>query len=151
MADRFLRKGRKLAIAGVAITTQFVANIEKLLGEMSVSEGSIKGRVERQDIHERNAFTLFTPLATTGIVCTYDKDKFELVNSAMGKYVTVTGKLHFRGWEGIPVRVTMTDLEIHPPDDDLPTLASLRGLLSDSATGGLSAIDFIHTLRHGEK
>jgi len=38
-------------------------------------------------------------------------------------------------------------LEIHPRDDKLPLLGSLRGLAPGSS-GELSAVDFVRSLRH---
>jgi hypothetical protein len=150
-ANRFLRKTRRLVVGGVSITTEFIANIDKILSGIATSQGSVKGRVERLNIHKRNEFALYSPLSDQGIVCSFDNEHFDKVREAIGRNVTVTGTLHFYGVSPLPVRVTAKIIDIHPPDDELPTLASLKGILPDAATGGLSAVDFISMVRNGQK
>jgi len=136
----------KLMIAGVRVTTQFVANIDRLLVESSRSRGTIKGRVEKLNLHERHEFTLFTPIGGVAVACAFEEELFPQVQQAIRQNVTVTGLLSFPDDSCYPSRVQVEEIEIHPPDDQLPTLRSLFGAMP-GATGGKSAAEFVRGLR----
>jgi hypothetical protein len=147
LVDVFLRRNRSLSLNGVELTTRYIANIDDLLKMTIVSEGSFKGRIERLNIHNKNEFALYTPLSEHGVVCTFDPELFQEVRDAIGKSATVSGKLHFHGDEGFPAHINVNSIVTNPDDDELPTLASLRGIFPASAFGNQSAIEFIQTVR----
>lgn len=55
--------------------------------------------------------------------------------------------MYYYADQPFPKLVQVKSLEIHPCDDELPSLAGLRGLAPGS-TGDLSAVDFVRSLRH---
>lgn len=145
LADPVLR-GRRVRVAGVQLTTQFVANIDRALGREPKAKGTVKGRVERLNVHERHEFTLYPPIGGVPILCVFPEELFETVNRAVKRSVTVTGLLTFRPDSAYPDRVQVESIEMHPPDADLPTLGSLRGLLPN-ATDGKPAVEFTRVIR----
>ena len=68
------------------------------------------------------------------------------VRTALKKYVTVHGLMGYRIGNPFPISITVERFEINPPEQELPTLASLRGLAPD-LTGGLSSEEYIRQLR----
>jgi hypothetical protein len=136
----------KLMVGGVRVTTQFVANIDRLLLETFRSRGTVKGRVEKLNLHNRHEFTLFTPIGDVAIPCHFEEELFPQVRQAIRQNVTVTGLLSFTDDGSYPSRVDVEEIEIHPPDEQLPTLRSLYGAMPGAA-GGKSAAEFVKGLR----
>ncbi|HVA47032.1 MAG TPA: hypothetical protein VNH11_11755 [Pirellulales bacterium] len=66
---------------------------------------------------------------------------------AIKRNVTVRGPVYYFADQPFPKLVYVRELEIHPCDDELPSLGGLRGLAPGS-TGDLSAVDFVRSLRH---
>jgi hypothetical protein len=151
LAETFLRRKSTVSIAGIQITTRFVANIEELLGRYFMSEGSVKGRIERLNIHNKNECALYSPIHDRGIECSFDTETFPEVHAALGKNSTVLGKLKFSGRSALPEHIHITSVQIHPDDDELPTLGSLRGFLGASALGGMSTTEFLSSMRNGDE
>src|SRR6185312_1848107 len=46
-------RNKRVVVAGVTITTQFVANIDRLLAGSTRSMGTVKGRLEKLNLHGR--------------------------------------------------------------------------------------------------
>lgn len=147
LAQLTLGGKKKVQVAGVQLTTQFVANIDKLLGSTTRAKGTVKGRVEKLNVHERHEFTLYTPIGGFAVLCTFKEELFEQVQQAIKRNVTVHGTLLSKTDNPYPERVHVDKIEVHPSDDKLPTLAALRGLMPD-ATGGKTAVEFVQALRN---
>ncbi len=151
LAEAFLRRKSRVSVAETVITTRFVANIEDLLGRYFMSEGSVKGRIERLNIHNKNECALFSPIHDRGIECNFDTEVFQEVHAAVGRNATVQGRLKFSGRSALPEHIYITSVQLHPDDAELPTLGSLRGMLSEDALGGLSVAGFVASLRIGNE
>lgn len=139
-------KGRRVRVAGVQLSTQYVANIDRTLGTEPKARGTVKGLVEKLNVHGRHEFTLYPPIGTTEIRCTFPEDLYDTVLRAMKHSATVTGLLTFRADKAYPDWVQVEKIEVHSPDAQLPTLGSLRGLFPD-ATGGKTAVEFTQGIR----
>jgi hypothetical protein len=146
LAQLTLGGKKKVQVAGVQLSTQFVANIDKLLGSVIKSKGTVKGRVEKLNVHDRHEFTLYPPIGDCSIVCTFKEHLFGQVQSAIKQNVTVTGTLSFRPDSPYPEMVQVDFIDIHPSDDALPKLADLRGLMPD-ATNGKPVVEFLRAIR----
>lgn len=83
----------------------------------------------------------------TPITCRFSEGMLPQVREALKRNVTVRGSMHYDDDHPFPKLVQVTSLEVHPCDDELPSLAALRGLAPGS-TGDLSAVDFVRSLRH---
>jgi hypothetical protein len=142
------RGEKRVRVAGVQLSTQYVANIDKLVGTTTRSKGTVKGRIERLNVHDRHEFALYPPIGDAVVTCTFTDEQFEEVKRAIKQNVTVSGVLYYRGDSAYPERVQAEKIEIHPADEKLPTLGSLRGLMPE-ATGGKPVVEFLQTIRNG--
>jgi hypothetical protein len=141
--------GRRLAgveIASRRITTNFLANVDVLIGASIPSEGSVSGRLERLNLHEKKEFALYPPIEGFVVVCVFPDELTDKVIAAINRTVTVHGRLIFRPDSPFPERVQVRSLEIHPSDDELPRLSELRGLLR-GGIGNQTAVEFLNTIR----
>jgi hypothetical protein len=129
----------------VVINRAFREALDRIVGEDEYSYGSISGVIEGINIHERNRrFWLYPIVGATRIMGTFrarDKQKF---SQAVGKYVTVHGRLSYKSWDDFPYSVLADSLAIH--DEPYSDLGRIKGMSPD-ATGVLNAADFIDQLR----
>ncbi len=137
---------REIRIAKTKITSRFIANIDELIGSTVSSQGSVKGRLERLNVHNKLECVIYPPMPGYSIRCIFTDDLYDAIYGAVRKNVTVYGTLHFRPARPFPDWVQVMSIEVHPPDETLPKLADLRGTWKGS-TGGLGAIDFIQANR----
>jgi hypothetical protein len=148
LAEPVLKGEKKIVVAGTTLTTRYVAHIDDILGGWIPSKGTVKGRVEQLNVHERHEFTLFPPIEGYSIRCVFPEPLLETVRKSIKRNVTVYGALSFRKDNPYPARVRVNFIEIHPPDDELPTLASLKGMMP-GATDGKTPVEFVKALRDG--
>ena len=59
----------------------------------------------------------------------------------------MSGTLRYKQNEVFPYQIDVEKIEIHPPEEELPTLASLRGIAPDM-TGSLDSVEFVRKLRN---
>lgn len=144
LAGPLNKKAREVKVSGTKLTTQFIANIDKITGVAIPSEGFVKGRLERLNLHNRSFFTIFPPIPGFSIACHFSDEMYEQVYQGINKNVTVFGLLSFRPDRAIPEQVQVKSIEINPEDRDLPQLSAMRGTWS---TDGLSAVEFLRALR----
>lgn len=140
-----LRHTKEVWIDGKQITSRYVANIDEILKPAINSEGSVTGFLERLNVHNKNEFVLYPPL-WEAVICTFPEQMFEQVRAAIKRNVTVYGTLTHPQDKPYPAKVQVKSLEVHPPDDELPTLRELRGSFR-GCTGGKSTSEFIRAIR----
>jgi hypothetical protein len=145
-----LRRTKEVWVDQTQITFQYVANIDKILGAPIRSKGSVSGFLEGLNVHQKNEFILYPPIPGYRIVCSFPEEMFELVRSALKRNVTAIGTLFHHPDRPFPDRVHVDQLEVHPPNDQLPTLRDLGGSFS-GCTGGRSAVDFVRALRNEQE
>jgi hypothetical protein len=141
------RRGAGVEIGGRRITAAYIAHIDTLIGASIPSEGSVSGRLERINLHERNEFALYPPIEGFVVVCVFPDEMTDTVIAAINRTVTVSGRMTFKPDKPFPERVQVRAIEIHPPDNELPKLGELRGLLR-GAIGNRSAVEFIKAIRN---
>lgn len=139
------KKTKEIWIEGKQITSRYLANIDEILRPSFESEGSVTGVLERLNVHEKNEFSLFPPL-WGAVTCVFPAELFEKVRSAIKRNVTVFGKLMYPPDRPYPVKVQVKSLEVHPPDEELPTLSELRGVFR-GCLEGKTATEFIRAIR----
>jgi len=139
------RKTKEIWIGGEQITSRYLANIDELLKPSFESEGSVTGILERLNVHEKNEFSLFPPL-WGAVTCVFPPELFEQVRQAIKRNVTVFGKLMYPPDKPYPVKVQVKRLEVHPRDDELPTLRELRGVFRGCLEGKTST-EFVRAIR----
>jgi hypothetical protein len=139
------RHAKEVWVDGSRLTSDYVANIEGILGSAIPSIGQVTGRLERLNVHGRYEFVLF-PVAGTRIVCAFDESILEQVRMGVKRSVTVSGILYFQPDKPLPDRVRVQGMEIHPPDGELPRLRDLKGI-ARRCTGNMTSVDFVRAIR----
>ena len=76
------------------------------------------------------------------VACHFRSDLRDLAISALGAEVAVTGLLKYRSGEPFPYAINIDEIEVYPPENELPTIDDLRGLAPD-ATGDVPSEKFI--------
>ncbi len=135
-----LRKGttidekRAIQIDGIYLTSDFLATLDKVLDEVDTSYGSVSGVLEDVRTHNRSEFVIYPNLHNESIKCTFDESliDFETIRAAIRRTVTVYGRMHYSHTKPFPIRVDVEagGLEIHPLDEDLPSLNSMAGRMT---------------------
>jgi hypothetical protein len=121
-------RAASVEIAGEFLNPQFRESIRRLLEEGTISMGSVTGRLERVNVHDRSEFLLYTPVGSTYVRCRFPNHLLDDVRKAIKRNVTVHGALRSMLGRDVPMFAEVDRIEIHPDDDQLPTLASLRGI-----------------------
>ena len=139
------RHAKEVWVDGSKLTSDYVANIDRILGSAIPSHGQVTGRLERLNVHDRYEFVLF-PAAGTRIVCAFDQSIFEQVRMGVKRTVTVSGILYFQPDKPLPDRVRVEKMEIHPADEELPRLSDLKGI-ARRCTGKMTSVEFVRAIR----
>src|SRR5260370_42563342 len=87
------------------------------------SVGTVKGRLERLNLHNRNEFVIYPPVPGVQVTCLFPEELFSQVQAAIKQNITVSGRLVFRPGSAFPERVHVRRIEIHPAAEKLPQLA----------------------------
>ena len=102
--------------------------IAKIIGPDQVYEGSVTGRLLAINLHNRTRFAVYPPAGPLKVTCSFSRALKPRVIAALDRNVRVIGRLKYKHWAPHPHAITVQDIEVFPPNDALPTLASLRGL-----------------------
>jgi hypothetical protein len=111
-----------------------------------ISVGTFSGFIDAVNVHAEPVFFLYPTVGVPKIRCEFDRTLLDDVRTALKKYVTVHGLMAYRIGNPFPIAITVERFEINPPEHELPTLASLRGL-APRLTQGLSSEEYIRQLR----
>jgi hypothetical protein len=98
------------------------------------SRGSIIGRIEAINLHERREATLYDEVDHARVVLVFPEDMFEQVRQALRRRVEASGEI-IEDEAGRPTRVRLEELEVLPGDEELRPLADLVGLFPDLTDG----------------
>ena len=139
------RHAKEVWVNGSKLTSDYVANIERILGSAIPSVGQVTGKLERLNVHDRYEFVLF-PAAGTRITCAFDEFMLEQVRMGVKRTVTVSGVLYFQPDKPVPDRVHVEKIEIHPADKELPRLKDLKGI-APRCTGKMTSVEFVRAIR----
>ena len=139
-------KTKEVWVGQSRLTTQFEANIEHLLGSSVPSEGSVSGVLEQVNVHNKCEFVLYPPIPGHRIKCVFPDELFDQVRAAIKGNVTVSGTMDFYQDKPFPDRVQVKKMELHPPDDDLPTFGSLRGF-APNCSGSMESVEYVRSIR----
>ena len=121
--------------------------IKAALAPETTALGSVKGRLEFINLHGgKNVFRVYPIVGAPYVGCRFKKELAADAKRAIGRSVRVFGRLHYKVMEDFAHRVDAWEIDILPPDSDLPSLMNLRGIAPD-ATGHLSSEDFVRGVR----
>lgn len=130
----------------IVLDREFRAVIDTYIGPDELAEGSIAGVLEKVNLHGTHVFNIYPTVGPKQVVCDFPPDLRKKVKEALDNYVRVFGTLRYKWLSPFPHAVTVRDIEIFPPEDQLPTIFDLRGIAPD-ATDGLTAEEFIAKIR----
>ncbi len=136
------RNGQKLAV-----TKQLEVNIEKVLEKhLYINKGTITGYLDTLNVHKTDQFHIYPPIGPTKICCNFNEELLPKIKEGIKKYVNVLGTMHYRENEAFPFKIDAEDIEVYPPENELPTLESIKGMAPE-VTGDLDPVDFVKKLR----
>lgn len=130
----------------LALSKTISSQIDEILGQDRISSGSAKGKLDQINLHSGNVFTIY-PILGGKIRCVFPNELLEEVQAALGRYVTVSGRLKYKKLYKHPYEVQVQKIKVHPGDEDLPKLSDLWGLAPD-VLEGKSVEDYIWELRN---
>ena len=133
----------------VAIRSEQAARfaVKETVGEISVA--SYSGFIEALNVHREPVFYLYPVSGPARIHCVFDEPLLDDVKSAIKRYTTVYGAIEYLAGSAFPHRIVAERIEIHPDEDELPTLRSLAGSVPN-LTKGVDSVTYIRRLRDGE-
>lgn len=144
-----LRHGaQSVNIGNVKLTDKFLTRIDDLMGGATRSIGTVKGRMEKFDIHNKLEFTLYPSIPGFSIRCVFPQTLMVEAQSALTKNVLISGETHYIGENAFPQKVIVQSIEVLPTDDELPTLMDIRNSMPN-LVGGIPVRDFLESLRYG--
>ena len=123
-----------------------LANVEAILGDSTVTLGSLEGRLQAINVHTVPVFRIYNPQFPKGVSCRFTKTKLDHAISGLDRDVLVWGKIH-RNRKGIAQQVVAEDFEILSPEP-IPSISEMSGLVHNM-TNGLSLKEYLETLRDG--
>lgn len=131
--------------AEVQIGEVFIENVDSIIGPDQAEFGSVKGRIEYLNIHNKNVFYLYPP--TGGRVkCIFRENLKEKVIGGVNKSNSVQGILKLKRSEFLPYEIDAEDIIPIDDGESQTTLRSLRGIEPDRLKGEHPA-DFVERLR----
>lgn len=130
----------------VRIDDQFRDTVKRLLGNVTVSTGSMTGRIEGINIHGRYRFTMYPRIGPARIRGEFDPGLIESFKDSLEKVATVYGRLYYRGEDVHPYRITAEGIALRETSTPLDMLA-LRGAFPD-ITGSLTTEEFMDKVRN---
>lgn len=109
--------------------------------------GAIDGRLEAINVHDQaNVFYIYPVIGPTRIKCHFPELIRKAAVTSVDREIRVSGTLRYKARAPFPYEIEVENLEALPNDDELPTLASLRGI-SQNATEGVPSEVFVRRLR----
>jgi len=142
-----VRRGLKASIGSTRITDSFVSTVDAITASEAIADGSVTGILDKLDLHNKTEIVIFPAAGAAQVVCEFAEELLAQIKDGLKRTVTVRGTLHYRPGKPFPYRVDAKSMHIHPRDIDLPTLHDVRAF-GEWDTGGLSAIEFVRTIRN---
>jgi hypothetical protein len=151
MADEVHRSGTRMVVhsAGrrsITVDASFREQLDEVLGEDMVDNGSISGQLEKLNLHQARRFDIFPVIGPRRVTCDFPEGLRGQAIAAIDRYVTVYGELRYRSWSPHPHRIKVDSIEIHPPAASLEPVAALLGI-APAATGEKTSEQFVRELR----
>lgn len=132
------------------LTSEFKAKMDLILAPEEHSSGFIRGMLEYINIHQsKNVFRIYPDIGPTKITCHFPIDLTKKAIEGVGKYVEVKGELNFKAISKYPHEIIVEEIDIFPPEEELPSLHDLRGIAPD-LTGSLSSEQFVRKIRDAQ-
>ncbi len=128
----------------VLLNRNFRQVLEAVMGSDEVSYGSVSGKIEAINLHNRNRFWLYPTLGARRIRGKFKVKDRKRFKAGVDEYVTVYGWLRYKTWDKYPYAVFADDIQVH--DTAVPTLRELKGVAPE-ATGELTTQEYLDQVR----
>ena len=130
------------------VTTAFKEQIEQIVGPDRHEHGTVSGKLDIVNAHQAQRFFWLYPAGSTErIRCYFPPTLMGRVGEAIERHITVSGRLRFKATMLQPYAVSVSDIDIHERDDDLPSLRNLRGLTKDATPAPELSEQFVRRQR----
>jgi hypothetical protein len=115
---------------GSDATKQLMTHVDQVIGEGRESIGTIEGKLQALNIHEKpQRFAIFDLLTDRRVECYFGENvELEEVLRGVGRRVAVSGIIKTRG-TGERFSIDVRTLRVFPAESDLPTPDDVRGIL----------------------
>jgi hypothetical protein len=120
-------------------------DVDRIPGGVTTVRGSVIGRIDAINLHERREATLYDDLDGARVVLSFGEPMVEQIRTALRRRAEAFGDI-IEDKEERPERVRLHQLELLPPDDDLRPLADLVGLFPE-LTGEQDSTEWIQEQR----
>lgn len=120
------------AFGEVTLSSEIALNIEKIIGAIYKSYGSVEGTLNVIDLREQPIFKITDPLTLETVECSFSREDLDTAKDALEKRVYVYGLLSSRE-DGTRVRISVDEIEILPSEEDLPSVSDVIGIWAGEA------------------
>jgi hypothetical protein len=131
------------------VDKKFKQNLENILGPDEITYGAVSGRLEYVNVHNRRTFRLYPLVGPRWIRGRFTVDLLPEIRKGLDRHVTVFGKLQFKSWDKHPYAMVAHSVDVHEPDNELPTFNDLKGIAPD-LTGNIRSSDWVRKIRDEE-
>lgn len=114
----------------VPVNKSLVSKIDEILGPDDYEYGWAIGMLEKINLHaNQNVFTIYSVAHKPPLRCVFHAEQREDAIRAVGKHVEVRGFLKYKHRQRLsdPYEIIVDNIEILPPEKELPTFGQLRG------------------------
>ncbi len=132
----------------ISITEETRSPLEDEYQGKTESMGSVKGRLQGINTHDRQEIRIYPMAGPTVVECKIAREMIQQAGAAIDRYVVVTGKKIYRPGEMFPHRIEVSSIELLP--ENPPTWEDLRGI-APGMTGGRPSEEYVRDLRDAEE
>lgn len=135
MTNPVLKSLSRVQIQANSVTANldhdFRRNIGAALEQSETFPGTIRGMLDAINVHgSTNVFYIYPEFGPQKVRCVFGSDQIELAKEGIGQFVEVSGTFSYKRAAKYPHAAKVEKIEIFPPEDELPTLLDIRGIVS---------------------
>ena len=120
------------AFGEVTLSREIALNIEKIIGAIYNSYGSVEGILNVIDLRDQPIFKITDLLTLETVECSFGREDLDTAKDALEKRVYVYGLISSRE-DGKRVRISVDEIEIFPSEADLPSVSDVTGIWAGEA------------------
>ena len=113
----------------VLVTDRLGANVREVIGQKIEVLGSVEGTLEMITLRGRSYFSVYSVVTGKATRCYFQEQLMENARAALGRRVSVTGRLRSFPQEEGQDMTEITNIEVMPPEGTLPAPEDVRGIL----------------------
>jgi hypothetical protein len=145
--ERFKSQTLTLDGRSYVFDNDLFAKAQKYLDKTYQAFGTIKGTIERINIHDRKEFIIYLDVTGEGVECHFKGDEtLNIIKSALGERVLAYGKLDYIGGDVDPYKAMIEEIEVAPKGYSIPDLNVFLGK-EPKLTGDDDTLTYIRRIR----